>query len=177
MKKKIDVTRDLAILEDLYLPYKPKRRTRAMMAREKGLEPLATILLLQMERDPQRKAEAFLNDQVPDVETALEGARDIIAEMVSEDAQSRQAIRNLFAREAELGSKVVKGKEEEAQKYQDYFEFSEPLRHCPSHRYLAMRRGEEEGFLRLNLEPDEGKGIETLTRHWVKKSRSGCRAG
>jgi uncharacterized protein len=168
LKKKIDATRDLAILEDLYLPYKPKRRTRAMMAREKGLEPLATILLLQMERDPQRKAEAFLNDQVPDVETALEGARDIIAEMVSEDAQSRQAIRNLFAREAELGSKVVKGKEEEAQKYQDYFEFSEPLRHCPSHRYLAMRRGEEEGFLRLNLEPDEEKGIEMLTRHWVK---------
>lgn len=168
LKKKIDATRDLAILEDLYLPYKPKRRTRAMMAREKGLEPLATILLLQMERDPQRKAEAFLNDQVPDVETALEGARDIIAEMVSEDAQSRQAIRNLFAREAELGSKVVKGKEEEAQKYQDYFEFSEPLRHCPSHRYLAMRRGEEEGFLRLSLEPDEEKGIETLTRHWVK---------
>lgn len=168
LKKKIEATRELAILEDIYLPYKPKRRTKAMMAREKGLEPLATILLLQMERDPQRKAEAFLNDQVPTVEVALEGARDIIAEMINEDAQSRQSIRNVFAREAEIGTKVVKGKEEEAQKYQDYFDFAEPLRRCPSHRYLAMRRGEEEGFLRLSVEPEEEKAIEVLTRQWVK---------
>ncbi len=168
LKKKIEDARELTILEDLYLPYKPKRRTRAQMAREKGLEPLAMLLLQQNERDPEGKALSFINEQVPDAETALEGARDIIAEIISEDARSRQTVRQIFAREAQVGSKVIKGKEEDAQKYRDYFDFSEPLSKCPSHRYLAMRRGEEGGFLRLNLTPDEEKPIENIQHQWIK---------
>ena len=162
LKAKICSVYDLGVLEDIYLPYKPKRRTRATIAREKGLEPLATMIMRQDRFDPADKAVAFLNDKVPDVEEALQGARDIIAETVSESMKARGAMRKLYNQEAVIGSHMVKGKEEEGAKYKDYFDFSEPLRRCPSHRLLAMRRGQEEGFLKISAEPDEDKAVETL---------------
>ncbi|MCE1197925.1 MAG: RNA-binding transcriptional accessory protein [Marinilabiliales bacterium] len=160
-------------LEDLYLPYKPKRRTRAMIAREKGLEPLAEILMDQRERDPAIRAERFLSDQVSSVEEALAGARDIVAEVVSEHQGARNLVRNSFSKEAVIRSRVVKGKEEEGIKYKDYFDATEWLRKCPSHRMLAMRRGEKEGFLKLDLAPDEEKTLARLNDHFIT-SRNGC---
>lgn len=138
---------DATELEDIYLPYKPKRRTRAQVAREQGLEPLAKLILLQRERDPERAAEKFVKDDVKDTETAIKGAQDIIAEMVSEDERSRQQLRGAFRRQAMITSKVVKAKadSDEAAKYSDYFDWEEPLKRCSSHRLLAMRRGESEG--------------------------------
>lgn len=159
---------DLNELEDIYLPYKPKRRTRATIAREKGLEPLAELIFKQYEQDPENRALHFLNDTVPDVEEALAGARDIIAEWVNENQHARNIVRNLFAREAVISSHVVKGKEEEGIKFRDYFDSNEPLRRCPSHRLLAMRRGEKEGYLKLGVAPGEEKAIEALDRHFVK---------
>ncbi|MEI7421268.1 MAG: Tex family protein [Prolixibacteraceae bacterium] len=154
-------------LEDIYLPYKPKRRTRATIAREKGLEPLAEILMAQSERDPFTRALKFLNEEVLDVEAALAGARDIVAEAVNENIVARNMIRNSFAREAVIYSKVMKGKEEEGVKYRDYFDSSEPLKRCPSHRLLAMRRGEKEGFLKLSLSPDEEKAVVRLEQYFI----------
>jgi uncharacterized protein len=167
LQQKIEECFQLNELEDIYLPYKPKRRTRAAIAREKGLEPLAEILMEQIEKDPRLKAKRFLNDQVTDVDEALAGARDIVAEVVNEHKGARGLIRNCFAREAVIYSKVVKGKEEEGVKYRDYFDSSEPLKRCPSHRLLAMRRGEKEGFLKLSLSPDEGRTIERLENYFV----------
>jgi len=156
-------------LEDIYLPYKPKRRTRAQMAREQGLEPLAQILLLQRERDPERAAERFIKGDVKDIDTALKGAQDIIAETVSEDERSRQQLRNAFSRQAFITSKVVKAKADtdEAAKYSDYFDWEEPLKRCSSHRLLAMRRGENEGILRISISPDDEEAVERLKRHYV----------
>ncbi len=154
-------------LEDIYLPYKPKRRTRATIAREKGLEALAEILMNQTERDPATRALRFLNDQVPDAEEALAGARDIIAETVNEHNGARNIVRNSFAREAVIFSRVARGKEEEGIKYRDYFESSEPLHKCPSHRLLAMRRGEKEGFLKLSVSPDDERTIGRLESYFV----------
>ena len=154
-------------LEDIYLPYKPKRRTRATIAREKGLEPLAELLMKQLERDPEAKALRYLNDQVAEVEEALAGARDIIAETVNEHNGARNIVRNSFAREAVAYSKVAKGKEAEGIKYRDYFDYSEPLSRCPSHRLLAMRRGEKEGFLKLSVSPDEERTIGRLENYFV----------
>jgi len=154
-------------LEDIYLPYKPKRRTRATIAREKGLEPLAGILMKQMEKDPASRALRFLNDQVPDVEEALAGARDIIAETVNEHNGARTIVRNSFSKEAVISSKVSKGKEEEGIKYRDYFDSSEPLNRCPSHRLLAMRRGEKEGFLKLAVSPDDDRTVSRLENYFV----------
>lgn len=154
-------------LEDIYLPYKPKRRTRASIAREKGLEPLAVILMDQVERDPESRALRFLNEQVSDVDSALAGARDIVAEVVNEHQGARSIVRKCFATEALLFSRVVKGKEEEGAKYRDYFDSSESLRRCPSHRLLAMRRGEKEGFLKLSISPDEDKAIQRLENYFV----------
>jgi len=154
-------------LEDIYLPYKPKRRTRATIAREKGLEPLAMILMKQMEKDPASRAFQFLNDQVPDVEEALAGARDIIAETVNEHNGARNIVRNSFSKEAVIYSKVAKGKEEEGIKYRDYFDSSEPLSRCPSHRLLAMRRGEKEGFLKLSVSPDDDRTVGRLENYFV----------
>src|SRR5574344_2599612 len=156
-------------LEDIYLPYKPKRRTRAQVAREQGLEPLATLLLLQRESNPEAAAKRFIKGDIKDVSTAIKGAQDIIAETVSEDEQARQQIRNAFRREAMITSKVVKTKEanEDAAKYSDYFDFSEPLRRCSSHRLLAMRRGESEGILRVNISPDDEECIDKLKRQFV----------
>jgi len=155
-------------LEDLYLPYRPKRKTRASVAREKGLEPLAMVIIKQEVQDPVAEAEKYLGDEVESPENALQGARDIIAEWINEDQLARKRIRRLFEREAHIISKLVKGKEEEGAKYRDYFEWDEPLSRCPSHRLMAMRRGEEEGFLRLSIMPGEDKALELLDEIFVK---------
>ena len=169
LEKRIADCWDATELEDIYLPYKPKRRTRAQVAREQGLEPLAKILLLQRERDPERAAEKYVKGDVKDAETAIKGAQDIIAEMVSEDERSRQQLRGAFRRQAMISSKVVKAKAEsdEAAKYSDYFNWEEPLKRCSSHRLLAMRRGEGEGILRISISPDDNECIERLQRHYV----------
>ncbi len=168
LKDRIENCFDAVELEDIYLPYKPKRRTKATMAREKGLEPLAKILMKQVERDPEYRANAFLNDEVNSVEDTLSGARDIIAEWVSENERARNIARRGFELGAVISSKIVKGKEEEAAKYRDYFDWSEPLKKCPSHRLLAMRRGENEGFLRVSISPDDDRVLENLDRFFVK---------
>ncbi|HHU27265.1 MAG TPA: RNA-binding transcriptional accessory protein [Bacteroidales bacterium] len=168
LEKAIEGCWDATELEDLYLPYKPKRRTRAEMAREKGLEPLAGWLMAQHRGSPEAKAVMFVSEEVPSADEALKGACDIIAEWVNEDAAARQAVRNIFAREAVITSKVVKGKEEEGEKYRDYFNFASPLSRCPSHRVLAIRRGEAEGFLRVSISPEEERCIDRLTRRFVK---------
>jgi len=168
LKKRIEDCWDSTELEDIYLPYKPKRQTRAEIARKKGLEPLAKIIMLQFERDVQAKAMAFVKGDVKDVEEALQGARDIIAEWINEDEAARNAIRNIFRREAVISSKLIKGKEEEAAKYRDYFDFSEPLARCSSHRLLAMRRGESEGFLRVSISPEDEKCLDALDRKFLK---------
>ena len=172
LQKRIDDCWDSTTLEDIYLPYKPKRRTRAQVAREQGLEPLATILKMQREQDPKRAARSqlsTLNSQLS-VEDALKGAQDIIAEQVSEDERSRNQVRSAFRREAFIESKVVKSKKDtdEAQKYSDYFEWEEPLKRCSSHRLLAMRRGESEGILRVSLTIDDEEAISRLQRNYVR---------
>lgn len=175
LKVKIEQCYDLNELEDLYLPFKPKRRTRATIAREKGLEPLAKLIFKQYEPDPESRALKYLNDAVADVEEALAGARDIIAEWINEDQGARNIVRNLFAREAVVASHVVKGKEEEGIKFRDYFESSEPLKRCPSHRLLAMRRGEKEGFLKIGIAPDEEQAVDSLDHYFVKgRNESGA---
>ena len=168
LRNKIETTWNATELEDIYLPYKPKRKTRAVKAKEKGLEPLAKILLQQKENDLETIAAKFINDDVPNVEEALQGARDIIAEHVNEHQKAREIVRNVFERGAVIYSKVVKGKEEEAEKYRDYFNFSEPVKYCPSHRMLAMRRGEKEGFLRVSITPESDRAINRLTGFFVK---------
>ena len=169
LQKRIDSCWDATELEDIYLPFKPKRRTRAQVAREQGLEPLATILLMQRERDPEQAAQKFVVGDVADAATALKGAQDIIAEMVSEDERSRQQVRSAFRRDAIITSKVVKAKADtdEAAKYSDYFDWQEPLRRCSSHRLLAMRRGESEGILRISISTDDEACTERLKRHYV----------
>jgi protein Tex len=168
LKEKIDAALTMSELEDIYLPYKPKRRTRAIIAKEKGLEPLAVIILKQQEQNPSKKAEEFINENVKTVEEALTGASDIIAEWISEDENARRRMRRLYEKEAEILSKVVKGKEAEGIKFSDYYDWSEPLKKCPSHRLLAMRRGEEEGFLRLSIEPDGNTALNLLDEIFIK---------
>jgi uncharacterized protein len=172
---KIKAALTMAQLEDLYLPYRPKRKTRASVAREKGLEPLALWLLAQNPGDPEQEAGSYLGEEVGSIEEALAGARDIIAELVSEDEKVRGSMRKLYERDAVITSKVIKGKEEEGAKFSDYFEWSEPLRRCPSHRLLAMRRGEEEGFLRLTVMPPEDEAIQILQRQFVKANNAAAR--
>ena len=169
LQKRIENCWDGTELEDIYLPYKPKRRTRAQVAREQGLEPLAKILMQQREHDPEHAALRFVKGDVKDTETAIRGAQDIIAETVSEDERSRQQLRNAFSRQAMITSKVVKTKadSDEASKYSDYFDWQEPLKRCSSHRLLAMRRGEDEGFLRISISPDDEEACERLKRHYV----------
>ena len=168
LEKRINDTWNPTELEDIYLPYKPKRKTRAEAARQKGLEPLATLLLLQRENNLSARAASFVKGEVKDVEDALKGARDIIAEQVNEDERARNAVRNQFSRQAEINAKVVKGKEEEAAKYRDYFDFSEPLKRCTSHRLLAIRRAEAEGLLKVSITPDDEACIERLERQFVR---------
>ena len=169
LKRKIEATWDATELEDIYLPFKPKRRTKAQIARENGLEPLATILLLQREQQPEAIAKRFLKGDIKSVDEALAGAKDIIAETISEDETVRQQIRSVFRREAVITSKAVKSKREEegAQKFADYFEFSEPLKRCSSHRLLAMRRGESEGFLKVNIDVDSEQCTEKIRKKYV----------
>ena len=168
LKKRIEACWDATELEDIYLPYKPKRKTRAEAARQKGLEPLATILMMQRENNLMARVRTFIKGDVKDEEDALKGARDIIAEQVSEDERSRNQLRNQFSRQAIISSKVVKGKEEEAAKYKDYFDFSEPLKRCTSHRLLAIRRGEAEGLLKVSISPDDEECTERLERNYVR---------
>jgi protein Tex len=155
-------------LEDLYLPYKQKRKTRASIAIEKGLEPLAKVIFEQKESNISVRAKAFLNDKVANIEEALQGARDIIAEWVNENVDARNAVRKVFEREAYVYAKVKKNKEEEGAKYRDYFDFNEPLKKVPSHRLLAIRRGEEEGFLSVTISPDEDNSLGALDRIFLR---------
>lgn len=169
LRRKIEETYDPALLEDLYLPFKPKRRTRAQIARENGLEPLAKIIMSQKCANPEDAASRYINDNIPDAQSAIAGASDIIAEWVSEDQRSRQNVRNRFQRYARISSKVVKGKEEEAEKYRSYFKVDEPLARCSSHRYLAMRRGEAEGFLKVAVTIDDDAAIDRLLQNFIRK--------
>ena len=168
LKKRIETCWDATELEDIYLPYKPKRKTRAEAARQKGLAPLATLLMMQRENNLMARVRTFIKGDVKDEDDALKGARDIIAEQVSEDERSRNQVRNQFSRQAIISSKVVKGKEEEAAKYKDYFDFSEPLKRCTSHRLLAIRRGEAEGLLKVSISPDDEECTERLERNYVR---------
>lgn len=170
LQKRIEETWDNTLLEDIYLPYKPKRKTRAEAARQKGLEPLATLLMLQREPHPEERAASYVKGDVKNVEDALKGARDIIAEHVSEDERARNSVRNAFARQGTLTAKVVKGKEEEATKYHDYFDCSESLKRCSSHRLLAIRRAEAEGLLKVSISPDDEECVERLERQFVRSN-------
>lgn len=159
---------DSTQLEDIYLPFKPKRQTRAEIARKKGLEDLAKWLMDQKSGSAETKATEFVKGDVANTDEALKGARDIIAELVNEDAEARNKVRNIFSREAVITSKVVKGKEEEAEKYKDYFDFSSALAKCPSHRLLAIRRAEGEGFLRVSISVDDERSLEQLVPMYAK---------
>lgn len=168
LRARIQATYDPTELEDLYLPYKRKRKTRASKAREKGLEPLAQMLFMQKNDDVERLAAKFLNDDVPDAEEALQGARDIIAEWINEDEKARNKVRHAFQKEAIVHVKVARGKKEEGAKYRDYFEYEEPLKKIPSHRLLAIRRGEEEGILRVIISPDDQHTLSRLEREYLQ---------
>ena len=169
LERRINDCWDATELEDIYLPFKPRRRTRAQVAREQGLEPLAKILLLQRERDPETAARRFIVGDVSDIATAIKGAQDIIAEQISEDERSRQQVRGAYRRTAIITSKVVKSKadSDDAAKFRDYFDWHESLKRCSSHRLLAMRRGESEGFLLISIDPIDDECIERLQRHYV----------
>ncbi len=158
----------MAELEDLYLPFKPKRKTRGVAAKEKGLEPLAQILMAQRELNPSHKAEQFISDQVADADEALKGARDIIAEWVNENSRVRGNLRRTFENRSVISSHLIKGKDDEGQKYQDYFDFDEAIKKCPSHRFLAIMRAEREGFLRVKIQPDQEEAIASVQRFFVK---------
>jgi uncharacterized protein len=170
LKKKIDEARTMAILEDIYLPYKPKRKTRASKAREKGLEPLAILILKQTNQDIMMDAKQYIDEEkgVASIEEALQGARDIIAEKINEDAEIRQKVRKLFLSHGIICSRVIKGKETEAAKYKDYFDWQEPISKVPSHRLLAMRRGEKEMYLSLDISPDENEVLLIIERAYLK---------
>jgi len=172
LKQRIEDCYDATELEDIYLPYKPKRKTRATTAIEKGLEPLAKTIFEQAAGDPNEEANKFINDQVKDTKEALQGARDIIAEWISEHEQARNKVRQLFTETSSLHAKVLTSKKEEAeaQKYRDYFEFSEPLSQSPSHRLLAIRRGEKEGYLMMDINIEKQTAVDDLDRIFLKTS-------
>ena len=175
LRTRINSCWDATVLEDIYFPYKPKRKTRADIARQKGLEPLAMLLLLQRENHLENKVRSFIKGDVKDEKDALKGARDIIAEQINENEQARNIVRNLFAQQAIISSNVIKGKESEdiALKYRDYFNFSEPLKRCSSHRLLALRRGETEGILKISIAPsDESKCIENIERCFIHNNNA-----
>lgn len=169
LQRKIDAIWNANELEDIYLPFKPKRKTRAVKARENGLEPLAKMIMKQDLRDIDNFAERFVNENIATTDEALQGARDIIAEWISEDQATREIVRTSFARQAHIATKVVKDKADDGAKYQDYFDFDEPLNCCPSHRLLAMRRAEREGFIKVNIAPHEPeRAIERIERRFVR---------
>lgn len=172
LQEKINEATTLNELEDIYLPYKPKRKTKAQTARENGLEPLALILLEQKNTEPSAEAAAFINDKVADADAALQGARDIIAEMINEDAEVRARMRKLFEEQATTQSKVLSDKEEEGNKYKDYFDFSEPVSKIPSHRILAIMRGFMEGFLRMSIAPEEEVALAKIEKQFIKADNS-----
>ena len=169
LKARIDACYDAVELEDIYLPYRPKRRTRATIARERGLEPLADLILQQQVRGVEESARVYINKEVPTVDDAIAGACDIIAERVSEDEAARNTVRHIFQRRGTIVSKVVKGKEADGIKYADYYEWSEPVARVTSHRLLAMMRGEEEGFLRLSIAVDNDDAVDQLSRRFVRR--------
>ena len=168
LKDRINSCWNMTELEDIYLPYKPKRRTRAEIARENGLEPLAKMIMKQNISNLEQAALPFVKDKIESIENALSGASDIIAEWINENEKARNSIRRIFTYEAFISSKVIKGKEEEAQKYRDYFEMSDKLSKCSSHRLLAMRRGESEGFLKISISPEDDKCIDKLADIFVR---------
>jgi uncharacterized protein len=168
LREKINKATTLNELEDIYLPYKPKRKTKAQTARENGLEPLALLLIEQGNIVPAKEAAAFINEKVADADAALQGARDIIAEMINEDADVRAKMRKLFEQTGTVQSKILSGKEEEGIKYKDYFEFSEPVSKIPSHRMLAIMRGFMEGFLRMTISPEEEIALLKIEDHFIK---------
>jgi uncharacterized protein len=168
LRKKIEESWSITEIEDIYLPFKPKRRTKAQMAREKGLEPLAKIIMSQKTDDVEGVAHMYVAGNVETTDEALSGARDIIAEWVNENVAARNIVRNVFEREAVISSQVVKGKEKEGDKYRDYFDVGKPLKRISSHWLLAMRRGESEGFLRVDISPDEEHVLERLTKYFIK---------
>lgn len=170
LRKQIESCDDLQVLEDIYMPYKPKRRTKAAVARENGLEPLAEWLMKEPNGDVVKEAARFVNDTVKNEEEALQGARDIIAEVISENALVRATVRSQFQRYGTIKTRVARDKEVEGIKYKDYFEFEEPLHKCPSHRVLAMFRGEEEGMLRLRIAPEEDRTLEKLEYQLIKRN-------
>jgi uncharacterized protein len=174
LKEKINAADSLTVLEDLYLPYRPKRKTKASVAKEKGLEPLALEIFEQENKNPIVLAEKFIDAEkgVNTIEEALQGARDIIAEKISEDAEARAKVREIFLTKGLFRSKVIKGKEVEGIKYKDYYEWSESVKDAPSHRILALRRGEKELFLSLEISPDEEETIEILNRMFVKSNNA-----
>ena len=169
LQQRINDCWEMTTLEDIYLPYKPRRRTRAQVAREQGLEPLAQLLMLQREQRPAEAARRFVVGEISDVASALKGAQDIIAEQVCEDERNRNSVRAAFRREAFITSHVIKAKKDsdEAQKYSDYFDWEEPLKRCSSHRLLAMRRGENEGILRVSITIEDDDAIERLQRYYI----------
>lgn len=160
----------LTKLEDIYLPYKPKRKTRASMAKEKGLEPLARAIISQQESNIYERAKLFINDKVPTMDDVLQGARDIISEWINENQESRSKIRRLFDKKAIIKSRVVKAKKKEGIKYKDYFDYEESLHRCPSHRLLAIRRGEKEGFLKVSIAPPEDYALRELEEIFIKNN-------
>lgn len=168
LRKRIEESWDSTEIEDLYLPYKPKRVTKAEIALRKGLEPLAKIVMMQNENNLSARIKSFIKGEVKNAEEALQGARDIIAEWINENESARNTVRNSFAHTAMITSKVIKGKEEEGAKYRDYFDFSEPLNRASSHRLLALRRGEAEGILRVSISPDAESCLDRLNRRFVK---------
>jgi protein Tex len=174
LKLRIEQSWNATELEDLYLPYKPKRRTRAEAARQRGLEPLASLLLLQHEYDVDKRVKDFVKEEVTSAEDALAGARDIIAEQISEDEETRGRLRNIFRSYGFITAKEVKGKEDESQKYRDYFEYSKMLKHCSSHNLLALRRGESEGFLRVKIDTNEDRLLDQLQNKYVRAQHSAC---
>ena len=168
LREKIEHCFDSVILEDLYLPYKQKRVTKGEKAKKLGLEPLAKMIISQRDGDPEFMAEKFVKGEVEDVQSAISGAKDIMAEWMNENLQIRSRLRQLFQRKSVLVSKLVKGKEEEAAKYRDYFDFSESINRCASHRLLALIRAEREGYISLKSQPDSTEALEILERYFVK---------
>ncbi|MDI6797493.1 MAG: Tex family protein, partial [Desulfatibacillaceae bacterium] len=170
LEAKVLQAQTLSALEDIYLPFKPKRRTRAMIAREKGLEPLADLIFEQTGCDPEKEAQAFVDEEkgVADIRQALAGARDIIAERIAEDADARAALRDFFFAKASFSCSVIEGKEQDGAKFADYFDWAEPIFTCPSHRVLAMRRGEKEGILDLAVQAADEQNLAILSQHFVK---------
>lgn len=177
LRQRIEASFDATELEDIYLPYKPKRKTRATTAVEKGLEPLATTIFAQDQKNPEAEATPFINENVKDVNEALQGARDIIAEWISENEQARNKVRQLFTENARLSAKAISSKKdaEEAQKYRDYFEFNEPLAQSPSHRILAIRRGEKEGWLMMDINIEKATAVEELKQIFVKNNSAAAK--